>query len=86
MTRDPKASHSADLPLDRIAPGGISVIRQLNGAPSIVRRIMELGLVPGTRVEVIRLAPLGDPVELRVRDVHLSIRRSEAAHILVRPV
>ena len=44
---------------------------------------MELGLVPGTTVEVVRRAPLGDPVELRLRQVHLSIRRSEAAHIYV---
>jgi len=44
---------------------------------------MELGLVPGTAVEVVRRAPLGDPVELRLRQVHLSIRRSEAAHIHV---
>jgi len=46
---------------------------------------MELGIVPGTEIEIVRLAPLGDPVELRVREIHLSIRRTEAAHILVEP-
>lgn len=73
-----------EISLDQVAPGGKSVIQRLDGASSSIRRMMELGLVPGTPVEVIRLAPLGDPVELRVRDVHLSIRRSEAAHIHVR--
>jgi ferrous iron transport protein A len=44
---------------------------------------MELGLVPGTPVQVVRRAPLGDPVELRVRRTHLSIRRSEAELVYV---
>jgi len=46
---------------------------------------MELGLVPGTEVHLLRLAPLGDPIELSVRGVHLSVRRSEAAQIYVSP-
>ena len=69
--------------LDLLTPGERGVIRRLDGDPTIVRRLMELGLVPGTRLEVIRLAPLGDPVELKLRDIHISIRRSEAAHIHV---
>jgi ferrous iron transport protein A len=44
---------------------------------------MELGLVPGTLVEVVRRAPFGDPMEVRVREVHLSVRRSETARIHV---
>lgn len=46
---------------------------------------MEMGLLPGTEVRVVRVAPLGDPVELRLRDYSLSVRRSEAARIAVRP-
>ena len=42
---------------------------------------MELGLLPGTAVEVVRVAPLGDPIELSVRGCLLSIRREEAARI-----
>lgn len=70
-------------PLDRLEPGESGAIAGLDGDPAIVRRLMELGLVPGTRVEVVRRAPLGDPIELRVRDVHLSIRRRDAARIHV---
>jgi Fe2+ transport system protein FeoA len=44
---------------------------------------MELGLVPGTEVEVVRRAPLGDPIELKLRRVHLALRRVEAAFIHV---
>jgi ferrous iron transport protein A len=72
-------------PLDQLAPGERGVILRLVGDHGIVRRLMELGLVPGTLVEVVRHAPLGDPVELRLRQIHLSIRRSEAAGIHVAP-
>ena len=72
--------------LDRLEPGERGVILRLDGDHGAVRRLMELGLVPGTRVEVLRRAPLGDPIELRLRDVHLSLRRSEAAFIHVEDV
>jgi ferrous iron transport protein A len=62
------------------------VILRLDGDSGAVRRLMELGLVPGTRVEVLRRAPLGDPIELRLREIHLSLRRSEAAYIHVEDV
>jgi ferrous iron transport protein A len=62
------------------------VILRLDGDTGAVRRLMELGLVPGTRVEVLRRAPLGDPIELRLREIHLSLRRSEAAFIHVEDV
>ena len=47
------------------------------------RRLMEMGLVPGTEVRVVRVAPLGDPIELRVRNYALSVRRVDAAKIVV---
>lgn len=46
---------------------------------------MEMGLLPGALVRVLRVAPLGDPIELRVRDYALSVRRAEAAKIAVTP-
>ena len=46
-------------------------------------RILEMGLIPGTRVEVVRVAPLGDPIDFRVRGFHLSLRRAEADHVVV---
>jgi Fe2+ transport system protein FeoA len=49
-------------------------------------RVMELGLTVGVMVEVVRFAPLGDPVELKVRGAHLSLRKAEAAGIRVQRV
>jgi hypothetical protein len=48
--------------------------------------LLELGILPGTRVEVVGVAPLGDPIELLVRGSSLSIRRSEAASVSVLPL
>ncbi len=49
-------------------------------------RLMEMGMLPGAVVEVVRLAPLGDPLDLKVRGYHLSIRRHEATMIHVEKV
>jgi Fe2+ transport system protein FeoA len=71
------------LPLDRLAPGERGVILRLDGDLAVTRRLMELGLVPGTEITLVRRAPLGDPIELSVRGAHLSLRRSEASQIHV---
>jgi ferrous iron transport protein A len=55
----------------------------IGGERSFRRRLMELGVLPGTRIEVVRIAPLGDPVELLARGCRLSIRKNEAALIEV---
>ena len=73
----------AGQPLDRLAPGEGGRIAHIDAEPGIKRRLMELGLVPGTDVEMVRSAPLGDPIEVTVRGLHLSLRRSEARHIHV---
>ena len=63
-------------------PLGIeAVVRAVHSIRPVARRLMELGLVPGTRVQITRVAPLGDPLELRLRNYALSIRRSEALSI-----
>ena len=74
------------IPLDRVEPGEDCVVRGLEGSDAAVRRLMDLGLVPGTRIKHVRRAPLGDPLELVVRGTHLSIRRSEAGKVHVEPV
>lgn len=69
--------------LGSVPVGGSAVIRQVGCARPVARRLMELGLVPGTTVRITRVAPLGDPIELRVRNYALSIRRTEALAIEV---
>ena len=68
--------------LKDLRPGESGQVSGFNGqgTPS---RLMEMGLLPGTTVEVVRLAPLGDPMDLKVRGYHLSIRKAEAALIRV---
>ena len=74
---------AAESPLDRLGPDEGGRIARVEGDPPVARRLMELGLVPGTVVRVVRRAPFGDPIELVVRGVHLSLRRSEARLIHV---
>ena len=74
---------TAERTLDQLVPGESAAVTRLEGAPGIARRLMELGLVPGTAVEMVRSAPLGDPLEVTVRGVHLSLRRAEARYIHV---
>jgi Fe2+ transport system protein FeoA len=61
--------------------GGSAIVSRVRGERAVVRRLLEIGLVPGTRVTLRRVAPLGDPIELKVRNFALSIRRSEALGI-----
>ncbi len=70
----------ADLP-----PGQSAEVLSVDCERQIARRLMEMGLLPGTQVQVVRIAPLGDPLELRLRDYALSVRKSDAARITVKP-
>ncbi len=73
--------------LDALLPGEKARIVKIQGKNTpIKRRILEMGLVPGAELKVERIAPLGDPMELRMQDYHLSLRREEAALILVHPI
>jgi ferrous iron transport protein A len=69
--------------LDQLRLGERAVVEAVRGDDAIVQRLLEMGLFEGEEVEVIGFAPLGDPVEIRLRDYRLSLRRSEAARVLV---
>ncbi len=61
-----------------------AVVEAVEGDRAFRRRIMEMGLVPGTKVRVVAVAPMGDPMTLELRCSRLSIRRREAAQVRVR--
>ena len=63
--------------------GEVATVEDVRGARGVVRRLLEMGLLHGTRVEVVRVAPLGDSIELRLRSYALSIRRREAQGVVV---
>ena len=69
--------------LDKLAPGESGRIRNLTGRGAVRRRLVDMGLTTGAVIEMVKVSPLGDPVEFRLRDYHLSLRRSEAEMIEV---
>lgn len=71
--------------LSELPPGGSAVLRGLPAAGAAFVRLREMGLLPGTRVRLVRRAPLGDPLEIEVRGYHLSLRRDEAERVEVEP-
>jgi ferrous iron transport protein A len=72
--------------LDQLKLGQRGTVTALEGSDAIVQRLLEMGLLEGEEVEVIGFAPLGDPMEIRLRDYRLSLRRSEAARVQVAPL
>ena len=82
----PPAAPPQTRPLAQVGVGGTVIVRHLSLPRTTARRLFEMGLLPGTHVQVLRRAPLGDPIELRLRNYSLSIRLEEAALIEVEPV
>ena len=66
-------------------PGQTGEIADVRGAGDMEIRLLEMGLTPGVKITVVKRAPLGDPLELRVRGYHVSLRRAEAAMVRVVP-
>lgn len=69
--------------LDALPHGVEARVVAVKGAGAVTRRLLEMGVVPGAPVRVIKAAPLGDPLEVRVRGYHLALRRNEAQTIEV---
>ncbi len=70
-------------PLSELKPGQKGMISKVGGSGRTHRRILDMGVVPKTGVEVERVAPLGDPIEVRIKGYHLSLRKEEAANIYI---
>jgi ferrous iron transport protein A len=73
------------LPLASLPVGATATVVEIRVPPEHRGRLLEMGLLVGTPVELIRFAPLGDPIEIKVRGYHLTLRRHEAELIQVRP-
>ena len=67
--------------LSQLMPGETGTVVKVRGSGSIQRRIIDMGVVTGTSIEMIKFAPLGDPVEIRVKGFNLSLRKAEAEFI-----
>ncbi len=87
MPSSPASSvHASEVALSDLPPGQWAEIVRVQGPPRWRRRLYALGFVPGAAVYVEHAAPLGDPVQYRVRDTWLALRRQTARHIWVRPL
>lgn len=76
-----------DTKLKELSAGAAGIVEGFAKAdPAYRDRLLSMGLTKGTSFEVVRVAPLGDPVEIRVRGFNLSLRKDEADAILVRRV
>ena len=76
---------AALIKLSDLAIGATAIVREFPQKDPAFIRLREMGLSPGTSVTFVRAAPLGDPLEIKLRGYHLSLRKADAAHVLVEP-
>jgi len=76
---------SSPIPLSQLAVGATATVREFPKTGTAFLRLREMGLLVGTSITLVRTAPMGDPIEIKVRGYHLTLRKSEAEHVLVSP-
>lgn len=69
--------------LSNLPIGATAKVTAVRGNNAITKRLMEMGVIPGVDVRIIKSAPFGDPLEVRVRGYHLAMRKNEADQIEV---
>ncbi len=69
--------------LKEVNVGETAVVSKINITGGVKRRIMDMGITKGVAVTVRKVAPLGDPIELNVRNYEVSLRKADAENILV---
>lgn len=69
--------------LSQMIAGQFGKVQELTGKSDICHRLLEMGVTRGSPIELVRFAPLGDPIDIKIRGYHLSLRRQEAEAIKV---
>lgn len=72
--------------LNQLLPGETGIVTKVTGTGSIKKRIIDMGFIGGESIKVLKYAPLGDPIEIKVMNFNLSLRKTEAALIEVKVV
>ena len=72
--------------LSQLTIGGRARVKAVDTVSSVNQRLMTLGLLPGMEIQVVQVAPLGDPIAVRFAGQQISLRRAEAAQIVVEPI
>jgi len=69
--------------LNQLVPGETGIVTKVTGTGPIKKRIIDMGFIGGESIKVLKYAPLGDPIEIKVMNFNLSLRKTEAALIEV---
>ncbi len=75
-----------DTPLDTMSPGQTGRVKTVTGPNATKKRLMDMGLVRGAPLTILRTAPLGDPVEFEIKGYKLGLRKNDARHVIVEAV
>ena len=78
-----KPTAMKQISLDQLPLGTQGVVVRIGGEKAIRRRLLDMGMIPGETVKLKKVAPLGDPLELEVKNYKLSLRKNEASQIIV---
>jgi ferrous iron transport protein A len=81
-----QGSHAPEIPLSRLSPGEVCEVVRVEGRGVVRQRLLELGVIGGTRIRAVRPSPLGDPMAFEIRGSLLALRREETCLILVRRI
>ncbi|HOO32715.1 MAG TPA: ferrous iron transport protein A [Thermotogota bacterium] len=72
--------------LDKVKVGGTGTVKTLKATPVIRKRLLAMGLTPGIDFKVVKVAPMGDPIEIKVRGYQLTMRKNEASCVEIEEV
>lgn len=78
------SENNAVMTLDKLSAGKEAVITQVGGEGALRLRLLDMGIIPKTKVTVRKVAPMGDPIEIHIRDYELTLRLEDAVKINVR--
>ncbi len=74
------------MPLSEVKAGNCVCVRRYNGCGKMRKRLLDMGLTPKAKVDVVRRAPLGDPIVLKIGDFDITLSESEAVHVEVETI
>ncbi len=73
----------SEIALTEVAPGETVTVNAFNASLELQSRLVEMGILPGVKIRLIKSAPFRGPVELKIRGYYVSLRWNDASHILV---
>lgn len=81
-----KKESKADFTLRELKPGEKGKVIKIKGKGNFKKRLLDMGIVPGSEIQLEKVAPLGDPIDILIKGYHLSLRKEEAKEILIEKV